>query len=71
MIELQRTNVLDFFVFCFRNMGTCFVYSTVVLGQPAGLSEKVCLLAGAADWLICRSDGGERTILPMTMHGIS
>ena len=29
---------------------TCFVYTTVVLGQPAGLSKEACLYAGA-EWL--------------------
>ena len=29
---------------------TRFVYSTIILGQPAGLSQEACLHAGA-DWL--------------------
>ena len=31
-------------------MAMCFVYATVVLGQPTGLSEEVSLYAGT-DWL--------------------
>ena len=32
------------------NTDTCFVYTTIVLGQPGGLSKEVFLYAGA-DWL--------------------
>ena len=40
-----------------------FVYTTMVLGQPAGLSKSVCLYAGA-DWLrlVCQSEGGRGQI---------
>ena len=43
-----------------NSMVTCFVHTTVTLGQPAGLSKEVCLYAGA-DWLklICQSEGGQ------------
>ena len=33
-----------------NNTATCFVYATVVIGQPAGLSKEACLYADS-DWL--------------------
>ena len=44
-------------------MGINPVYITMVFGQLAGLSKKVCLYTGA-DWLKlnCPSEGGERSM---------
>ena len=52
-------------------MGTCFVYITVIVGWPVGLSKEVCLHAGA-DWrkLVCHSEGGERSVT-MTVGSIA
>ena len=44
-----------------NSTGTCSVCIAMEPGQPAGLSKELCLYAGA-EWLICRSEGGERSI---------
>ena len=42
---------------------TCFVYSTIVHGQSAGLSMEVCLYAGTDSLKhICQPKDGERLI---------
>ena len=33
-----------------NSSSTCLVYTTIILGQPAGLFKEACLNAGA-DWL--------------------
>ena len=40
---------------------TCFVYTAVILAQPAGLPKGVRMHAGA-DWLklTCQAESGER-----------
>ena len=47
-----------------------FVYTTMLLGQPAGLSKEVCLYAGA-DWLsssIYQPECVERSIVPLSVQ---
>ena len=47
--------------------GMCFVYITIVLGQPSGVSKEVSLYT-TTDWvkLICQSVGGKGSIMLMT-----
>ena len=66
-VQTRTSNWTDprHLIIIFQNsMGTCFVYVTIVLGQPSGVSKEVSLYT-TTDWvkLICQSVGGKGSIM--------